>query len=185
MDKNLPKIRTLPSMLVALKPTIWYGILAPATAQLPSLESKSSVESRVIQPPVTRNTWTQECLSGFTNRLSYPAVSSFYVACASVTYSAHIKRLEILHPALESIYWHCGPGVTASSDDHCLGVGIIYCTGTSVTITNMNRFWSSGIFFTYPVLYFRLKPGSWLPSGLIRDVVFLLPLSYIPSLNLS
>ena len=88
MDKNLPKIRTLPSMLVALKRTIWYGILAPATAQLPSLESKSSVESTVIQPalpPVTRNTWTQEWVSGYTNRFSYPAVSSFYVACACVT----------------------------------------------------------------------------------------------------
>ena len=49
-----------------------------------------------------------------------------------------VKRLEILHPALESIHGNSGHGVPSSSDDHCLGVRILYCTGTSVMITITN-----------------------------------------------
>ena len=56
--KNLPKIRTLSSILRALNPFLGLGNLASVTTQLPTLGSYTSVESREPDPPlppVTRN----------------------------------------------------------------------------------------------------------------------------------
>ena len=55
--------------------------------------------------------------------------------------SPFVERLEILLPALESIHRDSGHGEHSTSDDKCLGVRILYCTGTSVieviTVTNI------------------------------------------------
>ena len=63
-------------------------------------------------------------------KISYPG-SPWHVAGAGVTASPNVKRLEILQPALDTVHWDL-PGEVTTSDDHCLVVRILYCTGIAV-----------------------------------------------------
>ena len=66
--------------------------------------------------------------------LSHPGPRCL-VASAGVPVSPGVERLEILHPALESIYWGSGHGEPSPSDDHCLGVGVLNGTGMALINT--------------------------------------------------
>ena len=95
--------------------------------------------------------------------------------------SPGVKRLEILHPSLESINRDSGLIKVEEStiDDHCLSVGVINCTG--IAIINTNTIIS--IIHAYLVSYLSGKPGSWLPSGLTRVVDLVLevpPMRNVP-----
>ena len=39
--------------------------------------------------------------------------------------SPGVEGLEVLHPALETVHWHCGHGVNTTSDDKCLSIGVL------------------------------------------------------------
>ena len=68
-----------------------------------------------------------------------------------MTASAIIKRLEILHPALESIDGDSGHGESSTSDDNCLGVRILYCTGTTAIDIITKQFINQLPLYTYDV----------------------------------
>ena len=98
--------------------------------------------------------------------------------------SPGVKRLEILHPSQESINGDSGHGVVTTSDDHCLVFGVLNSAGSTVInpITRQinNLIPSYIVRCTYSISYLRLKPGSCLPSVLIREVVLQLSLSRPP-----
>ena len=90
--------------------------------------------------------------------------------------SPSVERLEILHPALNSINGGSGPGVPSTSDDHCLGVEVLNGTGVAVIKTIIHGRLITLSMPIYRVQYLRLKLFSWLPSGLIRVTVVKLSL---------
>ena len=79
--------------------------------------------------------------------------------------SSNVETREILLPSLDIVYGHSGAGARTTRDDHCVSVR------DSAGMAVINLIITSLHFNTYRVSYLSWKPGSWVPSGLIRVVV--------------
>ena len=83
--------------------------------------------------------------------------------------SLNVETREILLPSLYTVHGHIG--VETTRDHHCVRVGVRNGAGRAL-INKLIIILTA--FNTYPViLYFNRKPGSWVLSGLIRVVVFM------------
>ena len=180
----IPNKRTRLSMLVALRPLLGLGSAAPAL-QLPSLGSKISVESKLLsdpsKPPLTRRICNDRVLNKYRFYKSYLSKtylthSLFYrhIACAGVVVSPGVETWEILLPSMDTVHGHCSEGVATTGDHHCVSVRVRDGTGFTV-INNVTNLIILTInltaFRTYYVEFLSGKPGSWVPSGVIRVVV--------------
>ena len=92
-------------------------------------------------------------------------------------FSPGVETWEILLPSLYSVHGHLSFGPATTCDYHCVSVRVRDATGfTVISKLNINL----TAFNTYLVSYFSIKPGSWVPSGVIRVVVVLLSLKGPP-----
>ena len=89
--------------------------------------------------------------------------------------SSNVETREILLPSLDIVYGHSGAGARTPRDDHCVSVrdsaGMAVINNINIGIAVIYLIRTSMHFNTYRVSYLSWKPGSWVPSGLIRVVV--------------